>query len=109
MPQMGFKVKKRRYIDQDILEERKEFKKKMSQYRKWHEEEYAKIQARVDNIDFAGHHTEIRRRDLARERKSIIRVAMSTKYQITHLKKREIEREVIGDWQNVNVSSLWMI
>jgi recombinational DNA repair ATPase RecF len=52
MPQMGYKMKRRRYIDPVVIEEREEYMKKMSEYRKWHRAEYEKMQEAVDHSIF---------------------------------------------------------
>lgn len=48
IPQMFLRVKRRRYIDPDVIAEREEHQRKMTEYRKWHKDEYEKVLAEVN-------------------------------------------------------------
>lgn len=49
---MGFMHRKRRYIDPEVIREREEYIKKMSEYRKWHRAEYEKLQEAANRAIF---------------------------------------------------------
>lgn len=96
VPTMGYKVKRPRYVDPDIIQERNEFQKKLSEYRKAHKAEYERVQ-REANEKYIAEETLARiqrhRKNLDRERTSIIKVAMHTKNLIRNLNKKEIEQD----------------
>jgi hypothetical protein len=48
IPQMFLRVKRRRYIDPDVIAEREEYQRKMTEYRKWNKAEYEKVLAEVN-------------------------------------------------------------
>ena len=111
LPKMSFGVKRWRHIDPDVLAERREYYRQVSEYRKRHKEEYERVQAEADhryyNPDSEGPTEEVKiminqmRKNLTKERTSIIKIAMHTKNQIMHLEKKEIEQEEKDKWKRI--------
>jgi hypothetical protein len=110
-PTRYFGVSRFRKIDPDVLAEREEFKNKMKEYRSWNRKEYERIQAEVDHkyhnpaseelTEMAKYMLDVRKRDLDRERTSIIKIAKHTKNQIDHLKSRAIRQAEIDKWKAI--------
>ena len=99
-----YRVIRRKVQDPDVLKERADFLEQMKEYRKKYKVEFQGIQEEV-NANFMKENKErlirAHRRDLDKERTSIIKIAMHTKNQIMRLYKKEIDHEERDKWRAV--------